>query len=74
MVSCVLKMHRASQLQRLKQLQLARLQMRLPLYTLAAGLEEGFGSFCGAGCATSCWSGAQPLQGHVADRQNKETQ
>lgn len=41
MVSCVLKMHRASQLQRLKQLPLARLQMRLALYALAAGLEEG---------------------------------
>lgn len=37
MVSCVLKMHGASQLQRLKQHWLARLQMRLPLYTLAAG-------------------------------------
>lgn len=56
MVSCVLKMHRASQLQRLKQLQLARVQMRLPLYTLAAGLEEGLGSFSGSGYATSCWS------------------
>lgn len=44
MVSCVLKMHRASQLQRLKQLPLARLQMRLALYTLATGLEEGLGT------------------------------
>lgn len=44
MVSCVLKMHRAVQLQRLQQLPLARLQVRPPPpppSLLTTGLEEG---------------------------------